>query len=235
MAGKRPDQHNIAPGEAGSTDYKRYPQTTHGQNEDQSTEGDKQRLAESQRGGQPFPPDVPAPSTQIGGVPPQFDELVQRATARDAAGRYPDAAAMAEHLDAIAAELNLPAFQVPAPQNSAQHASAELHHSRMHEHTTERRPRTAAEPILPVRHPTRAMTRGPEDWADEDWADAPGTEGELPPVGQFAGIDLHEFAWARQRSRRAGVIWLAIVLVLTGSVAAAAWSLGSNLTALLGP
>ncbi|BBZ04018.1 serine/threonine protein kinase [Mycolicibacterium chitae] len=179
--------------------------------------------------------DVPAPSTQIGGVPPQFDELVLRATARDAAGRYPDAAAMAEHLDAIAAELNLPAFQVPAPQNSAQHASAELHHSRMHEHTTERRPRPAAEPILPVRHPTRAMTRGPEDWADEDWADAPGSAGELPPVGQFAGIDLHEFAWARQRARRAGVIWLAIVLVLTGSVAAAAWSLGSNLTALLGP
>ena len=70
MAGKRPDQYNIAPGEAGSTDYKRYPQTTHGQVQDQSTEGDKQRLAQqrqaAEEGGQkpqlPFPPDVPAPS-----------------------------------------------------------------------------------------------------------------------------------------------------------------------------
>lgn len=120
---------------------------------------------------------------------------------------------------------------MPAPQNSAQHASAELHHSRIHEHTTERRPKPAATPILPVRHPTRALTRGPDDWDDDPEV---GHDAEFAPVGQFAGIDLHEFAWARQRARRAGVIWMAIVLVLTGAVAAAAWSLGSNLTALLG-
>jgi serine/threonine-protein kinase len=177
--------------------------------------------------------DVPAPSTQIEGVPVQFDELVLRATSRDADRRYPDAAAMAEHLEAIAAELNLPAFQVPAPRNSAQHASAEIHQSRIHEHTTERHAAPAAPaPILPVRHPTRAMTRGPDDWDD---ATAEHQDFELPPAGQFAGIDITEFAWARQRARRTTILWLAVVLVLTGSVAAAGWSLGSNLTALLGP
>ena len=66
MAGKRPDQHNIAPGEAGATDYKFNPQTTHGTDGDltEMREGDKQRLQESRSGGQPFLPDVPSPSAE---------------------------------------------------------------------------------------------------------------------------------------------------------------------------
>ncbi|BBZ33184.1 protein kinase domain-containing protein [Mycolicibacterium confluentis] len=162
--------------------------------------------------------DVPAPSSQIEGVPPEFDELVLRATARTADDRYPDAAAMAAHLDAIAADLHLPVFKVPSPRNSAQHASVAQ--------TTAKQPRPAANPpILPVRNPTRELTRGPDDW-NEPLAAA--------PAEQFAGIGLDEFAWARQRARRNTAIWLVIVLVLTGSVAAGAWALGSNLTTLLG-
>jgi hypothetical protein len=65
MAGKRPNQYQFAPSEAGTTDYKRYPEKTHGKDSDlDTTEGDKQRLAQSRKDaeGQPFPPDVPAPS-----------------------------------------------------------------------------------------------------------------------------------------------------------------------------
>jgi serine/threonine-protein kinase len=164
--------------------------------------------------------DVPPPSTQIDGVPPQFDELVLRATARSAADRYPDAAAMGAHLQVIAAELNLPPFRVPAPRNSAQHAAASQIHD---ERTTAKQTRAVAQPILPVRQPTRELTRDP------DWDEPPAA-----PAEQFAGIGIDEFAWARQRARRTGMIWFLIVLVLTGSVAAGAWTLGANLTVLLG-
>lgn len=66
MGGKRPDQYAIAPNEGRTTDYKFNPQVTHGQDADQPQlrEGDKQRLAASQAGDQPFMPDVPAPSAQ---------------------------------------------------------------------------------------------------------------------------------------------------------------------------
>lgn len=68
MPGKRPDQYNIDPGEAGATDHKSQPQVGQGNSSlDDTVEGDRQRLAESNRnkGGQPFPPDIPAPSTDV--------------------------------------------------------------------------------------------------------------------------------------------------------------------------
>ena len=67
MAGKRPDQHNIAPGEASATDYKTNPQVGLGNSSlDDTVEGDRQRLSESNgdRGEQPFLPDVPSPSSE---------------------------------------------------------------------------------------------------------------------------------------------------------------------------
>jgi serine/threonine-protein kinase len=165
--------------------------------------------------------DVPAPSVGITGVPPQFDELVLRATARDPAVRYADAMDMGAELAAIADELQLPPFRVPAPRHSAQHDSAARHHSRVTEQQTAGPPRNA----------TRALTRGPDDWHE------PGTAGEPvqydPAAGQFAGITLSEFDVARQRARRMTLVWVLLVLILTSGVAAAAWMLGSNLTNLI--
>jgi serine/threonine-protein kinase len=179
--------------------------------------------------------DVTAPSSVINGVPTQFDELVLRATARDPADRYADALDMKAELDTIAQELNLPPFRVPAPRNSAQHTSSALYRSRTNgSQITEREPRpgppAAAEP---VRNPTRQFTRGPDDWRPPVPSGDPTDVGTYPAAEQFAGIEISEFAWARQRARRMTLFWLAIVLILTGGVAAAAWTVGSNLSALI--
>jgi serine/threonine-protein kinase len=169
--------------------------------------------------------DVPPPSAAIAGVPPQFDELVLRATARDPGDRYADALDMNAELDAIADELRLPPFRVPAPRNSAQHTSAARHHSRVgDEQPTEHQPRNA----------TRAFTRGPDDWQEPPTPAAPETPDEYDsPAGQFAGIEISEFEWARHRARRMTLVWLLVVLIITGGVAAGAWTLGSNLTSLI--
>ncbi|MGD1171225.1 protein kinase domain-containing protein [Mycobacterium seoulense] len=180
--------------------------------------------------------DVPAPSAAIDGVPPQFDEFVQRATARDPANRYADAIEMGAELDAIAEELALPDFSVPAPRNSALHRSAALQHGR-----TSPRPLGAQQPpppaAAPVRQPTRQLTRGPEDWSGPPHlppSDDEPDEYEYQPVtGEFAGIPISEFAFARQHGRRMVLVWVALVLALTGLVATAAWTIGSNLNGLL--
>lgn len=175
--------------------------------------------------------DVPPPSSLIDGVPPQFDALIARATARDPDDRFADAAAMSAELDAIAEELALPQFRVPAPRNSAQHSAATIVHNR--------RPDRGSAAGPSVRTPTRQLTRGPQQWqavepgaANVDGHDA---IAEYPsPPRQFAGIDIEEFGWARQRSRRLLTFWVLTVLVLTGGVAIAGWTLGTNLDGLLG-
>jgi serine/threonine protein kinase, bacterial len=163
--------------------------------------------------------DVAPPSTVIAGVPSQFDELVLQATARERAERYADAMDMGAELDAIVDELGLPDFRVPAPRNSAQHLSAALHRSRV---SQQHAPVTQA----PPQH-TRELTR-------EDWQPIPPDDDhEYQGVaGQFAGIDLDEFYWARQRAKRALLFWVVAVLTLTGLIAAAAWTIGSNLSNL---
>jgi serine/threonine-protein kinase len=169
-------------------------------------------------------------------VPPQFDELVASATARNPADRFADAAEMVAELEAIGEELNLPPFRVPAPRNSAQHHAAEVFHSQVVEErttavTTDRTP--APQPILPVRTPQPAQPplKHTREFTREE---RPRENLPAPPQSEhFAGIELSEFEWARQRGKRALLLWVLTILILTGLVAAGAWTLGSNLTGLL--
>jgi serine/threonine protein kinase, bacterial len=159
--------------------------------------------------------DVPPPSAAIPGVPTQFDDLVASATARDPADRYADAQEMGAELEAIVEELGLPPFRVPAPRNSAQHAASEA--ARRDEPHSERTTETTARP--PRQH-TREFTRDDTDYRNDP--------------DRFAGIEIDEFEWARQRARRATLFWVVAILTLTGLVAVGAWTLGSNLQGLIG-
>ncbi len=183
--------------------------------------------------------DVPPPSSAIDGVPPQFDRFVAHATARDPGDRYADAIEMGADLDAIAHELGLPGFRVPAPRNSAQHRSA----ARQHGRAAEQRPTTGQTPPVarppgraPVHHPTRQLTRGPGDWPEPVRPQQSEPESGEPlyqaVAGEFAGIAMSEFVWARQHARRMVLIWVAVVLAITGLVAAVGWTIGSNLSGL---
>ncbi len=172
--------------------------------------------------------DVPPPSSLIDGVPPELDTFIARATARDPGTRFADATEMDDALETVATELGLPQFRVPAPRTSAQHAAQHAatidHHHPPDGGTRQFTP--------PPQH------RRPAPPAGDETADPVETESafdEQPePIRQFAGIDLEEFAWARQRGRRAVVLWVLAVLVINALVAGGAWTLGLNINGLIG-
>lgn len=181
--------------------------------------------------------DVPPPSASISGVPTQFDEFVACATARRPADRYADAQDMGDELDAIAEELGLPEFRVPAPRNSAQHQAAVAYQSRILEErtTATHAPPAAAAPILPPREQPAQPSQPPRPPLLQQTREFRLDAEEFAPAaanGRFAGIELAEFEWERQRSRRTLALWLLLVLILTGLIAAGAWTLGSNVAGL---
>lgn len=165
--------------------------------------------------------DVPAPSSVIDGVPHLLDAFVGKATARRPEDRYADASEMGAALEQIAEELALPHFRVPTPRSSAPTAVTVAHH------------RDTPETPVAGLSATRQFTPIPAG-ADEPTLPEPALPEPALPEPVFAGIDLAEFAVARQRARRASVVWVLTVLVLTGLVAVAGWTVGLNLEGLLG-
>ena len=138
--------------------------------------------------------DVPPPSAAIAGVPAQFDDLVamrdgarprrpvrRRAGNGRRAGRNRRGARVAAVPGARAAQLG-PARLARCTSASAAQRAAPNHC------TAARRPRAAA----PTAHPGTDSRR------------LAAARDRISAVsGQFAGIDLDEFEWARQRARRA--------------------------------
>lgn len=144
--------------------------------------------------------DVPSPSAFIAGVPPEFDRLVARATAREPGHRFADANEMVAELRSIAASLDLPAYRVPAPQESAEHTSARL----------------------PVAQPAPEPAVGPQATRMVTAA-RPRTD---PPPPSYIPPHYDSYQETRAANRRNGMIWAAVVVVLTLLVGIGGWWLG---------
>ena len=184
--------------------------------------------------------DVPPPSSLIDGVPGEFDEFIARAAARNPEDRFPDAVAMGSELEAIVEELGLPQFRVPAPKNSAQHSAqfdAATTHHRRHDDPADLPP---GRPGTGAPNPTRRFAPAPQPRRAGPPAGEPQpqrahfSDEYTSAARQFAGIDIDDFAWARQRGRRAVAFWVLTVLVTTSLAAGAGWALGTNLHGLIG-
>ncbi|MFJ9366334.1 PASTA domain-containing protein [Nocardia sp. NPDC101769] len=184
--------------------------------------------------------DVPSPGRLITGVPPEFDELVAHATAREPMHRYSDATEMANDLRRIARELKLPDYRVPAPTESAEHLSAKYRvgptpaprvpvspPSRPIPGAADLTTRLPADPptahMQPHAQQTRVMTAAreiPPEYQRQqpEYAPPPG-----PPGNHGYGSDLIE---DRGKSRRKVVIWLSVVVALAVLLGLGGWWLG---------
>lgn len=158
--------------------------------------------------------DVPAPSQFIGGVPPEFDALVAKATSRDPAQRFADAHEMAAQLQSIAMLLNLPPYRVPAPRDSAEHLSENYRTGAAH-HPGD----SPATPNPVAAHPVPAPAAQPQHTRVVT-AQRPRPDEYVQPVQH------HPLAPNETGSRRTGLMWVGIVTALTLLVGIGGWWVG---------
>ncbi|WP_330253759.1 Stk1 family PASTA domain-containing Ser/Thr kinase [Nocardia sp. NBC_00565] len=168
--------------------------------------------------------DVPRPSELIAGVPPEFDELIARATNREPAHRFADANEMVAELHAIAVKLNLPPYRVPAPQESAEHLSASFTVAAPNQQPA-RAEVQAPQPVQHTRVVTAARPRVP-DYGPPDNYGPPDTYGPRDGYAPSHSPQPSPFVEDRTKSRRTVLLWVAVVAILTLLVGVGGWWLG---------
>ncbi|MCC8927768.1 Stk1 family PASTA domain-containing Ser/Thr kinase [Rhodococcus sp. I2R] len=177
--------------------------------------------------------DVPRPGGFIAGVPPEFDDLVRRATERDPATRFQNADEMARALRAVCAELQLPPYRVPAPRRSAGHRSAAaLGAPTTFADRESEQPRAPQTEVVAASagtgtHHTRVHTAPTSRDEQDDVDSVPPHSGPPRRVGRRE-YEFPDFVADRQRSRRAIVVWLTIVALLAVLVGVGGWWMGSG-------
>ncbi|MCT1352782.1 MULTISPECIES: protein kinase [Gordonia] len=166
--------------------------------------------------------DVPAPGDVIPGVPEEFDEIVLRATERNPADRYADGFDMQRALLAVADELGLPPFTVPAPRRSAERQTVSRyrgpdpggHGTRVQSVPGPARP---ADTATPVEQPAAER---------DDVGSAP------RPVTRRTSRPMAVEPELIGGSRLGALVWIVVVLVLVGGLGALGFWVGSTFLAI---
>ncbi|GAA1243694.1 Stk1 family PASTA domain-containing Ser/Thr kinase [Prauserella halophila] len=176
--------------------------------------------------------DVPAPSAARSDLPPALDDLVLRATRRDADARPADATAFLEQLRAIRGELGIQrtAVPIPAPQHPpqqpAQSPAPQLPPPEQAGSPEASPPESDAERTVPVMQAVTAPTSdGPTGTQALPRSAATASGAASEPPGD--GPPRDEPAAPR---RRGGwlALWLVAALLLVGGVGAGGWWLLSG-------
>ncbi|MGH3622563.1 MAG: PASTA domain-containing protein [Sciscionella sp.] len=168
--------------------------------------------------------DVPAPRSLRADLPPAVDELILRATRRDAAARPADANAFRRELHAVRTALGLDQVGVPVPtrERTVPVTAAQLADSA----TVPRNPPRQRAPGSP--RGTRALSRPELDVSGPVEARrSPGGPPTGPPPKQdYYSPEQHRSSL--RRGRRKLTVWLAVLVLLGVIVGVGAWWLGSG-------
>ncbi|WP_040510877.1 protein kinase domain-containing protein [Gordonia soli] len=179
--------------------------------------------------------DVPAPGDVIDGVPEEFDEVVLRATERDPADRYADGFAMREALLAVAEDLDLPPFTVPAPRRSAERSTmARMRAEDRRPVDTPRQTRVQTDPGAPGgpgagvgsvdEHDDRYDHDG---FGDREEHDGGGRYRPRPAFDRTRSSAVAVFDEPSGGRVRA-LVWILVVLLIAAAVGAAGWWVGAT-------
>ncbi|MBA8825634.1 serine/threonine-protein kinase [Saccharopolyspora lacisalsi] len=169
--------------------------------------------------------DIPAPGESVPEIPPALDDLVMRATRRDASARPPDAATFLAELQALRRNLGVESAVVPVPTGGPDTSGSDATGTDDGP-VTDRFPTVDEDspPSLgagtPVEGPrgTRALVRTALDTdRTQDMAAVDTRATEKPGPSR-----------TRRRGRRAVAISTVVVLVLAGLVGGVAWWFGSG-------
>jgi eukaryotic-like serine/threonine-protein kinase len=157
--------------------------------------------------------DVPAPSTEVPGLPWQVDELVGRGTRRDPAGRPIDAGAFLAELADVRKDLGIEPVPVPTGRSTAGPGTL----------------RPTNRPTRP-RHPSDPGTAvmGPQRSGRTSTMPGMGSGPTTDVGGRRPGVDRVRPGVPQHIRRRRARFAVALVLLLAITIGAVGWWLGSG-------
>lgn len=170
--------------------------------------------------------DVPAPGDVIAGVPEELDEIILRATERDPAHRYSDGFAMRHALLAMAEDLDLPPFTVPAPRRSAERVTMARYRP-AGPRLQGTRAQSVPGPYAADDRPDASAEQRPTPVADID-DEAQDTRAARPSAVMSRRSSALDDVEPQTGSRLRSVLWLLFVVVLAVGLGAAGWWTGHH-------